>query len=348
MINEYNKAISKEINEALAKRGMNDTKLRIELETLGIDIGASTISKILNFDPNKHPDYKVPLIYIAGICRVLDLDLSDIPIGDDRSGTGNWIPQNLGNSSGGLISNPDDMAFRGYINNTFDVFFLSTVSQDRQMMTGTMTLLKKDKRCEVKLFVNSSPIKEYTGEMRISTHQNACYGVVEGVGFSAVRSFVFAWRELRGDDFKVRIAVATTIAAGNEPYPTMHRLVICKQGVIKNDKQRQFIHSQLRMNRFQIIISEENFEQLRTHEEIGHVIEALGSTKQHLKPYYALEEDEILNIRSKFSNITKSECDEALALLRINSVAHRHNKIGAKADNILYHYLFPTSDSNPL
>ena len=75
-------------------------------------------------------------------------------------------------------------------------------------------------------------------------------------------------------------------------------------------------------------------------QEIENVIKILKSQQQEPDRYYVLEENDILKISDSCPSTTPLECFELLATLRINSVAHRFNKIGKNVDAILFDYLF--------
>ena len=171
---------------------------------------------------------------------------------------------NIYYSGSDIISDPARREFYGYVNTTFDIFFLSTISKERQMITGTMMLSEKNGYCEVKLTLQSTEenttsfSKSYTGNMIISPRQQACYCVVASDELGELNSIVFHHKYFHKDSLKVKMATVTTVSAGDEQRPTMHRMVICKQGVINTEKQKRFIYSQLRMNRSQIIISEKS------------------------------------------------------------------------------------------
>jgi hypothetical protein len=368
-VNQHNIMIAKKIDAAMKDQKMSQATLIARMSELGVNVAPGTISKIRNFEekldkeksdlelgiksPKVYSGFEPRAIHISAICQVLKLDMNHILSFESSSQP--VISQELSkpgevDRSADMISNPKDSAFLGYIDHTFDFFFLATVTKQRELISGTMTLSGKNQSCEVKIVISNTEenqakfYKEYTGRMVISKQQNACYCTVGNASLSEICSFVFYYRRFHEkDSFKVRLGVATTVSAGDEHRPTCHRVILCKQGVVKSEKQKQFIQSQLRMNRADIIISEKKFNEIATQQNVANVLEIIRSDlalQKNADLYYVINDSNILNLLDMYPNINKMNLLDALALLRTNSIAHRYNKIGKKVDSLLYEYLF--------
>jgi len=251
-----------------------------------------------------------------------------------------------------LIRNPTHAEFHCYLDQTFDIFFHSTVTDQDELITGTMSISAKDDYCEVKITICNNSYnknafhKEYIGKMAISLELQACYCYVESIKTpkskdrGELNSIVFHHKKLDNQTFHVSLAVVTTVSAGVYNLPTCHRMIICQQQKIKPQKQKRFILSLLRMNESQIIISENEFNNLADQQEISDVIDIIKSRNYSLELFYKLPESDIINIAGTKSGINYKKCVDALSLLRIKSIAHYYNKIEESDNKILFKYLF--------
>jgi DNA-binding Xre family transcriptional regulator len=341
-IHNYNNQIVTIISNKMKLLGLTQIALINQCAELGVNISAGTLSNYLK--PNHAKDMK--LSFIVAICKALELDLTEVlSIKNETEKPDEkkiWTLTGLDHSDW-IFSDPKHDAFRGYIGRTFDIFFLSTVSKERKLIQGTMRLTDKDNYCAVKIVlpIDAHLTKEYVGSMIVSTKQHACYCIVGSKELGEMCSIVFFYKNFNADEsFAVRLATVNTVSAGDDQSATIHRMVICKQGTINSEEKKQFVLSQLRMNRAQIIVSASVFNALKQEDGMQEVFSLIASRLGEAHSYYSIDEDDILNLRKRNSNIEFSKWMNALTQIRIESVAHRYNKIGKKADKILYDYLF--------
>jgi len=339
----YYRRIAGEVRKAIAEQSYTQTLIAKECrERFGFDISQATISKIVRGTG------QVSMAYISAICQILGLDMNfvlsldngctqkkiDMPTRADFSAA-----LEADDIAAGLIVNPKHRAFFGYIGREYDIYYLSTVSTSKKLITGTMTLSNEDdKYCRIHLQINNDryPLKEYCGRMLISMPLNACYCTVTSSLLGEQNFFIFHHRFFSQGTLKARIAAVATVSAGGAQRPMLHRMMICEKGAIDDDQKREFITAQLRLNGSQIMISEQDFKELRQTAAQPELMQSLEARKHSLEPYYIFEESDIM----KLPGYDKMTLVQVLAQIREQSVSRRYNKIGFDADELLYQYLF--------
>lgn len=340
-ISAYYKRVAKQVSKALEDRGMTQKHLARECEKrFGIEISQSTISKILNSDGGH-----MSMVFVSAICQVLELSLPGVLSlqSGDYGGSGEdaaFAP--VSGAAPGmretLIHDPADSAFFGYIDRAYDIFFWSTHSRENHLIGGTMELSNENgKHCRVHIRLDTGklPAKEYTGRMAISLQQQACYCTVESQWLGERCSFVFSHRFFSQGALRSRMASVSTVSVGDIRRPTVHRMAICEQGAIDTEQKKAFVAAQLLLNNSTIIIPDDKIETLRQDEDLREVLDALEQPGRS-KSYHVYEEIEIRMLQGQSFHALAN----AVAKLRLHSVAQHYNKIGGKVDDFLYQYLF--------
>ena len=340
-ISAYYRRVAKQISRALEDKGMTQKHLARECEKrFGIEISQSTISKILNSDGGH-----MSMVFVSAICQILELSLTGLLSfqggGPGESGD-DTVFAPISNAEPGvretLIRDPTDSVFSGYIDRTYDIFYWSTNSSENKLICGTMTLSNEENkfcRVHISLDTGKHPIKEYAGSMVISLLQQACYCTVESRRLGERCCFVFYHRFFSQGVLRVRLASVSTISVGDARRPIAHRMAICEKGAVDTEQKKAFVAAQLLMNSSQIIIPEERIEQLRQDETLCKLLDTLERPDRS-KTFRIYDESEI----RKLPNQDFRPMADAIAKLRGNSIAQRYNKIGGKADDFLYKYLF--------
>ena len=364
VVSEYQRSVANIMKTAMRKKDINAKTLRDRVEKdTGINFSEAALSTILNPD-SATAKYHMALPYIAAICQVLEIDMSQIALaGNEKPGN---LPMLSTNSA--FVSAPADPMFKGYVDKTFDIFFLSTGTEPREayLHRGTMKLSSHDNCCKIEISIQNNPgepwfDKRYTGKMFISRKQLICCCTVTGEGraeknidkwedLGDICYIIFKHRKFTDSDgFCARMALVNTVSA-NEQRPTVHRMIIVKQGSVDLAKHEHeaFIRSQLKLNRAKIIISEDDFNEIAEQQKDNEIMQLLKdhlSTVGHIKSFYVLQEHDLLEeIHDKDDKKHDREhlkkCYELLSLLRLSSVSHRYNKIGDKVDENLFKFLF--------
>ena len=338
-VSAYYGRVAEQISRALVDRGMTQKHLAKECESrFGIEISQSTISKIRNSEGGH-----MSAVFVCAICQVLEINLTSVLSlqGEDYGGDSEsaaFLPvggePESGAGSETLIRDPRNDAFIGYIDKEYDIFYWSTNSNENQLVHGTMALSNhEDQYCKVYLCLDGKR-QEYAGRMAISLQQQACYCTVESRRLGEQWSFVFYHRFFFEDSLKVRLAAVCGVSAGDARRPTVQRMLICGQGVIGEDRQRRdFVAAQLLMNNAKIIVPEKKYDRLQKDEDLHRL---LAKLEREPEPFYVFDESEIRILPGYEFN----QLADAIARLRMSSIAHHYNKIGGKADELLYKYLF--------
>lgn len=342
----YYQRVAGEITEAMAQQGRTQNDL-VEAcrKEFSFEISQSTVSKIVRGKGNG-----INMATISAICQALRLDLAKVlTIRRDEApetlrvpAPGEALFPDMKDSTGAdsLIATPTHSFFKGYVDREYDIFYLSTASNENDVVTGVMRLSNEGNQyCKIyiQLRTDQNPQKEYVGQMMISSPRRACYCVVTSSDLGEQCCFIFAHQAYTQGSLKVRLAAATTVSAGNAQRPTTHRMAICERGVIDSEEKRRLIASQLLQNSAQIMISKANYAKLCQEAELAAPLQALKPRMLANEPYFTFEEADVLRLR----NYGKRELVNLLTRLRESSLAKRYNKIANDADMLLYNYLFP-------
>ena len=329
--------MAEQINRALENKGITQKHLAKECKSrFGIEISQSTISKILHSEGGH-----MSAVFVSAICQVLGISQPGLLAiqGSDYGGEGENVSFGEGEPSIGmetLISNPTDDAFFGYIDREYEIFFWSTNSNENHLIRGTMELTNvEDKYCKVHICLDTGkhPVKEYTGRMAISVRQHACYCYVESRRLGERCSFVFYHCFFSQGTMRARLASVSTVSVGDARRPTAHRMAICEKGAVDTEQKKAFVAAQLLLNNSQIIVPEEKYRHLMEEEAQDG---PLAKLSRQPTPYYVFEESEIRVLNGfEFNRLA-----DTITKLRTSSIAHHYNKIGGKADELLYKYLF--------
>ena len=142
------------------------------------------------------------------------------------------------------------------------------------------------------------------------------------------------------EQLECRLGAVLTSSAGENRLPTMQRILISRKEL--TDEILYFLESQLLLNASEILLSQnafnamlkdkefpEDFKEYFCDSEKGNVFSNVLSV-----PYYYLYESMIRDSFMSQEDILKSIC-----LLRKYSTAPRYNKVGGKADEIVYKLL---------
>lgn len=311
----------------------------------GVSMSQTTLSKMLDTEKVNF----MSAANVSAICRLLKLNLNNVLSFDQdaedekdhtpKSITTDFFIQNIADDKT-LLASPANSEFFAYVGNKYDIFFLTTRNKSK-LIHGVMEFENyNDKKCLVHITVfeaeNEKEPKRYSGEMLISLKQMACYCIVGSQEHSELWSIVFHHRYFSNDLLKTRMAVMVNVSSGESKRPVMSRLAICKQGLVKTQEHRDFIAAELRLNNSKIIIPESRFNQLLEDENWREVLTAVKERNIATEPHYVFIGNEIFMI----PNIPYSTLTKTVALLQENSIAPRFNKIGAKADEMLYSYFF--------
>ena len=338
----YYQKVASAISDAIKEKGYTQLALAKECgRRYGIPVSQSTISKIVCSESG----HNISMVYISVICQVLGLDLTAVlSVDDPKMQENTAVPAGLifrdAKDNAGvitLIADPTHDAFLGYVDKEYDIFFLPTASGENEMLSGTMTLSnEEDKYCKVHIVINNNkqPPKEYFGQMLISDRMRACYCIVKSDRLGEICSFVFNHKYFTQASLTIRLATVTTVSAGGAQRPTMHRMIICKRGLVSDEEKKAFIAAQLRLNGSSIMISERKFNELCEDNLLHDLLQALKARNPSTEPYYIIEEGDVTKLRrgDRMARIN------LLAKLRDNSMSKRYNKIGESADDILYEY----------
>lgn len=249
--------------------------------------------------------------------------------------------------SDSLIINATRQAFKGYINNNYNIYFLSTVSGATEIITGTISFsMSQSDSCDVNLIIytgkkdllGNSITKNYSGTMIISIPMSTCYCPLINIEIGELCFLEFHHMFLFNEQMVCRVGAALTVSSGENRRPTMHRLIISDYKFdINNENDKDFLFGQLRLNNKKILINEEDLSEILKRYNNKKISETITKTQANI---IELDENNLLamdlDIKDKIALIN---------ILRSKSYANKNNKISTNTDEFLYEYIKNKSNS---
>jgi hypothetical protein len=338
----YYNNIRQKLNEKIKETGLTQKELAAECNKRSISATQGSISKLLG--ESAESAQSMPLITVAALCDILKLDMNAmLSIGTEAGGADDFASdfnRDYIASSDTLIADSDNTAFKGYNDVALDVYLYPTISYQPELLKGSLVFTKDAaaKLCRAKLTLETGRTsKVYTGILRISLQQNACYVVLSSRELGEISTIFFRHRFFSESSLKTRLACCNTISAGDSRRPTSHRAVLIEAGRDLSEEDMQLIRSQLLMNDSQIRISRKNMEALIKDEGIYGDIMGRAMAEECVVVF---EESEVLLLQG----YTFEQKAQAIAEMRLASFgAQRYNKSSAKSDELLFKSLFEDS-----
>lgn len=334
-INNINHKLISIINTKLTE--MNSTQQQLAIAT---GIAQPTISKLLNGSS------KFSLSQIIRISAALGENLFASVSNEDFDSANVSDPYAVIpiEETDNLILSSNRQAFKGYLNNTYYTYFISTVSGITELIHGELSFTPtRYNRCRVnfKLFtgkndISNNPItKKYIGNMIISIPFSTCYCTLTNAELGELCFMSFHHMFLLNEQMKCRVAAVLTTSSGENRRPTLHRMIITQQEFhLDNPKDKQFLYGQLKLNNKKIIIKNTDWEDvLLNYKDYSDALENITESNAQDK-IIELDENQILGL-----NYTLKEKIEIICALRSKSLANNNNKIGTNTDEFLFEYI---------
>ena len=339
------------IDKIIKKRNITYTVLAEKTE-----INVSTLSKILN------KKTKFTLEHLFVICKALKIDpgkILEIPESnaDDFTNDVGLFQDKIFKQNSTLIRTPSHFAFRGYVGETFYVYFYSTISSEISLISGVLKLEASadDTYCKATFKLrtgkkdrsNNDIYKTYTGELLISLSMGCCYCILMNSVTGEFCFLNFRHLFLFNNSLVCRVAAALTTSSGESKLPTVHRALISYRELHftdDNDSDLDFIQGQLRLNNSSIIIGKEKFNE--KYNAIDQNIDVSDNVKMLIKTVLTddyLHECYVLDeARIRGENYSDAEKIKAINILRDMSMSPKYNKISPKSDEFFFKYLTDT------
>ena len=334
-ITNVNHKIINIINTKLSET--NSTQQQLATAT---GIAQPTISKLLNGSS------KFSLSQIIRISAALGENLFASVSNEDFDSTNVSDPYSIIpiEENDNLILSSNRRAFKGYLNNTYYTYFMSTVSGKNEVIHGELSFSQTQyNRCRVnfKLFTGKSDIannpitKNYIGNMIISIPFSTCYCTLTNAELGELCFMSFHHMFFLNEQMQCRVAAVLTTSSGENRRPTLHRMIISQQEFhMDNPKDKQFLYGQLKLNNKKILIRESNLKCVLSNykgfsEQMEKFIES-NIQEQIIE----LDENQILGL-----NGSLKEKIDVICALRSESLANKNNKIGTNTDEFLFEYI---------
>ncbi len=358
--------ISKKLLRIMSIKGISQADILKTCRENGYPIAQSALSKILSYPKassssgdaeeyeafESEPPYSITLANFLQICKALEVNPSEILDADpsiDLEDLPNQ-PDVQSPKRFPLIINPSEDEFKGY-QGLYHCYFFPTISSETQLLYGTLNLEPSPMNdyCKATFNLNTNKCddegktiyKKYTGKLAISPRMSSCYCLLENKRIGELCFVVFRHMYLNNESLKCRIAVAATASAGDNRRPTIHRILI-SSSIIPNEKM-EILKAQLLLNSSDIFISAANLEKLRNQENppLPQQVAALFDTTIPKEEYYKLSEFQIRGI-----DIPLKDRLHAICMLRNASTSPKYNKVGSKADELIFNYLTELFESS--
>ena len=347
---KYYCMISERIRYALHELGYTQAELVKLCQEQGYDIKQSSISKITSSATG------LSIMNVVGISKVLNLDLSEVL--STESNTVLTLPQRKieRESSNYFITRADDKVFEPYLG-TYVCYFYPTKSSENRLIKGEFSFSKSvdSSECEVKISFktgkkneeNEEIRKEYSGTACISLSMNTIYCSVSNKDIGEICYIVFSFIPILYEKLECRLGGVLTSSAGDNRLPTMQRILLSKKEL--SDDMLYFLEGQLLMNQSEILLSQNAFNAMLKDDRFPDAFKEYfcdsesGNRFSNIlpMPYFYLYES---MIRDSF--MSEEDKIKSICLLRKYSAAAKYNKVGGKADQIVYKFLTEIADKN--
>ena len=340
---EFNQTVIKRLNYAMTKLGYTQTDLVKLCSDMGFHITQSTLSKLLSSGAG------LSLMNLTYICRALHLDLNEV-LSPEFSTTNITLPHyQKRTESSSFIKRADDKSFIPYLGE-YHCYFFPTKSSETDLIEGIFKFEASKDYSECNVYISFKTkkrdekkqdiIKEYWGKACISLNMDAIYCSVANEEIGECCYLIFSHIPILYEKLECRLGAVLTSSAGSHRLPTMQRILISRRKL--SPKDLYLLEGQLLLNASEIIISQSAYQALLKDPELpASFIEYFCDKENNNNfsnvvsvPYYYLYES---FIRDSFIN-TKDKL-KIICLLRKYSLASRYNKIGGKADELVYRLL---------
>lgn len=342
---DYYSLVSKRLNQIIAEKKLRQH----ELANL-TGLKQSTISKIINGET------KLNLQYIFKLCNALEIEpealLSFNPdVGSCRTTNTNWGLLNEKYCNDKLmIRNTKDPAFKGYLGNTYYIYFHPTISSESSLLEGKLSFKDSEShnycKAELTLYTGQKTkqgeavTKDYTGELIISQSMHTCYVLLVSPIIGEICTINFKHTYLFNEDLACRVCTVNSTSSGGNKLPVIQRAVLskCRLDIDTSENDDfKFIKGQLKLNDSNIIIPQNELERLSHqysyHKELAYFFEKCQNYVQ-VSSYYVIEESQIRNLCNS-SSINAY----GISLLRNASIANNYNKISTKTEEFVFQYI---------
>ena len=319
-------------------------------------INPSTLSKIMK------KKTKLSLEHLFAICKVLKIDPGEIfempsEYKQRFAADSGLLQDNVFTQNAMLIRDPRNVAFNGYVGESYYVYFYSTISSEISLIRGVLKFeaSEGEKYCKALFELHTGKkdksgneiCNRYEGELLISLSMGCCYCILMSSITGELCFLNFRHMYLFNQSLICRVAAALTTSSGESKLPTIHRaLISCRELYFtdENKSDLDFIQGQLRLNNSNIIIEKNYFkykyqeicENGKISENVKKIIENVVTEKQEYD-CYILDE-----ARIRGENFSDSDKIQAINILRDFSVAPKYNKISPKTDEFFFKYLSST------
>lgn len=334
----FSDTINSQIIKVIKER-QKDLKLSQKEMSKKSGISQPTISKLMSKKSNFSLDD------IIKISKALDVNLLKIASAsyDMYNDNSLYYSTRSISESDNFVINPSRQAFKGYIGNTYYVYYKSTISSEEKIIEGKLEFSSTDDNtCSVNLKIytgnyniNGQKIyKEYIGNMIISLPLSTCYISLVNQQIGEISYLTFAHMFVFNSDMLCRMGAVLTTSAGEHKRPTLHRMLISKvEFDLQDENDALFLDSQLNLNNKNIILSAKNLENLEVDPDIQQLLDKVSVDK--LKSmYYVIDENQLLS-----SNMNVTDKINAINKLRKYSITYKNNKINDYTNSLLFSYV---------
>lgn len=345
--NDIYERVSSKLAAIMSQRHMKQTDIEELCRKNGYPITQAAVSKIVAYKDN----YSITLGDFLQVCKALDVSPAKVLESDETYEIGSVHTDDVSPaaSRSPLIIKPSEDEFNGYCNK-YHCYFFSTISSEGGLLHGELVFSKSelDDYCEAtfKLDTNKTNekgekvYKEYSGRLVISPRMSSCYCILENKRIGELCFIVFRHLYLNNESLKCRLAVAATASAGDNRRPTIHRILISQTEV--SGETLEMLKAQLRLNSSELIISRTSIEKLSklNDDEFPSQVTGLFDTAIQKEEYYRFPESQL---RSLDMPLRKKL--QAICMLRNESVSPKYNKVGSKADEIIFDIISSSTKS---
>lgn len=335
---EYSAIIGRNLKKIIDSSEYTQNGLVDKLKDLGVQINQGTLSKIINGKAD------IQLSVVIKLCDILKISISDLSSENFQYHVSSASADSLesekrtdkfsSKAESKFITDPENQNFRGYLQKYY-CYFYPTLSGENELLSGELELHPNGSYCHASFKLNTNkqingkPIyKIYTGCAIISTSVDSCYVLLISSEEGELCLINFRHFYIRHQFLDCRMAEVITNGAGDQHYPTIHRMLLSRAPIKK--EHLTLISPHLHLNNSTIQINADSLNNLSNESpQYSTLVEHL-THKIKCTSMYSFKENYVVSNAEQL--LSKDEARIFLLKLRDNAFKVRYNKISNKVD----------------
>lgn len=347
---DYYKLISARLKKLRQESGLENKDILETAKNKNLILSGTYLSKMFseNGDSISLPD-------LVSVANIFEVDLNDL-LSPDPSVCPTYKARKKEEYYGSKTVNPEFVTspsaarMKAYLG-TYHTYFFHTSGGNTSLINATLEIdADENKEKTVASFEfmtgkkdqNGNPFKKrYTGDVIISTDQQAVYIALRSDELCEISYIVFHYMPIMYETLVCRVALALTSSSGDntgQRLPTAHRMILSRYDLANEAPEvLENLKGLLFMNENEILISEKDLVKFmeKAPEEFREYFKPKEETQLISgfapMPYYLLSESSL-----RASKLDEQILNKSINLLRQYAATPKNNKIHSRYDGNLF------------